>query len=254
MQNKKIFLFTGMMRTAANWEIPIAVLKAKLPDFDIIAIDAKGMGEFHNEKSPLSIEKNIEFLRPIFEEKKGEENYILGFSLGGMIASLWTSKYPDDFKGRILVTTSFSHLQGPWHRMFLSVIPEMGITIFSKGLMRERLLYKTICNNQTHRQDLLSKWQKEQALRPVSGLNVLRQAIAGFFFKSKQVSTTMPTLVLGATNDNLVNYQCSTNIVSHLNSDFFRHETAGHDIFNDDPNWVSDKVYDWLEKKKKGPK
>src|ERR1700747_2205331 len=113
-KSKKIFLILGIARERRNWNHPIEVLHQALPDFEVIALDNPGMGEYHKMKVPRTIDGNINFLKEKFDKLKGDENYFLGWSLGGMIVAKWSQRYPKDMKGMVLMASSFGSLQGPW--------------------------------------------------------------------------------------------------------------------------------------------
>lgn len=248
MQKKKLFLITGMMRSMCNWKNAIDILSADMHDFDIIPLDVPGMGEYYKDKSPLSIEEYVTFLKVKFDQNKGEVNYMLGFSLGGMITSKWTQMYPNDLSGVVLVTTSFSHLQNPLYRLRPSNLLATGFALITTGKLREKLLFSAICNNKENKHQVLDEWVKDQEKFPVQSKNVIRQMIAGFLFKSKAIKLDIPALVLVAPNDKLVSYKCSMNIAQKYNTETQVHETAGHDLVNDDPRWVVKKLTEWIKK------
>jgi pimeloyl-ACP methyl ester carboxylesterase len=248
MQKKKLFLITGMMRSMTNWKVPIDILKAKFPDFEIIPLDVPGMGIHHGLTSPFSIDKNVEFLKKRFEANKGDLNVMLGFSLGGMIASKWTQIYPDDIHGAILVNTSFTHLQNPFLRMKPKILPAMIRAFFAKGHQREKLLYSAICNDRVNEDEKLKSWQADQVKYPVKSSNVFRQLIAGLTFKSIDLKLELPVLVLRSPCDHLVNAKCSSNIAHNFETQVASHDLGGHDILNDDPEWVVNEIDAWFKR------
>ncbi len=245
-KSKKIFLILGISREKRNWKYPIEALQAALPDFEIIALDNPGVGEYHKMNVPLTIGGHIDFLKKNFDKLKGEENYFLGWSLGGMIVAAWSNRYPKDMNGMILMTSSFGSLQMPWLRIKpLTVLP-LVISIFSKGRKREDGLFNPICNNEQNREKLVTEAMVIQKESPVTGINIILQFVAASLFLTKSIKKQHPTLVLGAVNDHLVSYKCSKNIQSFWKTDYQEHPTAGHDIFNDDPEWVTEQVKTWL--------
>ena len=248
MQKKKLFLITGMMRSMTNWKTTIEILKNKFPDFEVIPLDVPGMGIHHALKSPLSINANVEFLKKRFDANKGDLNVMLGFSLGGMITSKWTELYPEDVHGAILVNTSFTHLQNPLLRMKLKIIPKMIIAMFSQSILREKLLYRAICNNIENKSNIIEDWYQDQKKYPVKTLNIIRQFIAGLTFRSINLELDLPILVIRSPNDHLVSSTCSINIANNYEAEIVHHETAGHDILNDDPNWVATEIDSWFKR------
>ena len=54
-----------------------------------------------------------------------------------------------------------------------------------------------------------------------------------------------PVLVLSSAKDRLVNPLCSAQLASSWNAPQHQHETAGHDLPNDDGAWVCQQVAMW---------
>lgn len=246
-KSKKIFLILGISREKRNWKTPVEILQAALPDFEVIALDNPGMGEYHKMAVPLTIPGHVDFLKKDFEKLKGEENYFMGWSLGGMIVADWSNRYPKDMKGTILMTSSFGPLQAPWLRIKPVTLPGLVKTIFSKGIKREEGLFEPISNNKQNKERLVGEAMAYNKEFPVTGVNIIRQFIAASLFFTKSIKKMHPCLVLGAPNDHLVSNVCSKKIQSFWKTDYEEHPTAGHDIFNDDPQWVVTKVKDWMK-------
>lgn len=249
MSSKKIFLVTGMMRCMANWERPIAIFKETFPEYEIIPLENKGVGIHHKLKTPLTIKQNVDFLRKEFLEQKGDVNILLGFSLGGMIVTTWSQLYPDDTNGLVLVTSSFGGLQPFWKRLKISILPPAFATFITKGLTREKFMYKMIALNQENKDKLIKEWVIEQRARPLTVLNILRQLLSGWSFRPKEYERLHPTLVIGSKCDQLADYTCSENIRDFWKTDYACHVSAGHDIMNDDPKWVTSIIKNWINEK-----
>jgi pimeloyl-ACP methyl ester carboxylesterase len=247
-KSKKIFLILGIARESDNWRHPVQQLQATLPDYEIIALDNAGMGVYHKMKTPFFINSNLDFLKKQFDLLKGEENYLLGWSMGGMIVAAWNKRYPNDMKGILLMTTSFGAFQMPWYRLRIEILLPITIAIFSQGAKREQRLFNGICRNETNREMLTAEWLKAQQERPVSPLNILRQLHACIYFLGYKFKQTHPTLIIGAPQDQLVNNKCSTAIAKRWKSaKYVEHPTVGHDVFNDAPEWVSNEIKIWLK-------
>ncbi len=249
MSNKKIFLITGMMRCMANWSDPIAKLQETFPDYEIVPLENQGVGIHHKAKAPLTIKANVEFLRTQFLEQKGETNILLGFSLGGMMVTTWSQLYSKDMHGLILVTSSFGGLQPFWKRMKLGILPAGTATCFTKGKTREKFMYKMIASNPDNRERLIKQWALEQSARPLGVLNIIRQLLSGWSFNPRGYEKKHPTLVIGSRYDKLADYTCSEKIRDFFDTDYVCHENAGHDVLNDDPEWVANSIKKWIDEK-----
>lgn len=245
-KKKKIFLILGIGRERRNWSTPLKVMQSAFPDYEIIVFDNPGMGEHCKMAVPASIDKNIDFLKERFDKLKGEENYFIGWSLGGMLVAKWSQRFPKDMNGMVLITSSFGSLSTPWHRLKTLIILPVFIAIISKGKRRENGMFSSICKNEKNRERLVNEWMEINKEKPVTAINIIRQLIAAIFFFTKTFKKQHPVLVIGAPNDQLVNNSCSKKIASFWKTDYQEHPTAGHDVFNDDAEWVSDQVKKWL--------
>lgn len=245
-KSKKIFLILGIAREKRNWSYPIDVLQKALPEFEVIALDNPGVGEYHKMTVPLSIDGHVDFLKKSYEKLKGEENYFIGWSLGGMIVSKWSQRFPKDMNGMTLITSSFGSISMPWQRLRFLIVPSVLLAILSKGKRRENGLFDSTCLNEKNRERLVNEWMKINSESPVTALNIIRQLVAATLFFTGSFKKLHPALVLGAPNDQLVNNKCSKKIALFWKTPYAEHPTAGHDVFNDDPEWVSSQVKNWL--------
>jgi pimeloyl-ACP methyl ester carboxylesterase len=246
--SKKIFLILGIGREPENWKHPIETLRQTLPEYEIIALDNPGMGIHHSIRTPLTIQGNLDFLKKKFDILKGDENYLLGWSMGGMIVAQWGQVYPNDMKGIMLMTTSFGALQAPWYRLRIDILPKIATAIFSRGKTRERLMFDSICLNEKNKEMLISEWMQIQQERPVKTINILRQLNACIYFFGKSFKQKHPTLIIGADKDNLVHNKCSRELSRFWKeATYVEHSSAGHDVFNDEPEWTSNEIQKWLE-------
>jgi pimeloyl-ACP methyl ester carboxylesterase len=248
MASTKIFLVLGIAREPKHWKSAIEVLQQTFPAFEIIALKNPGTSVHCKMNVPLSIEAQVEFLKKQYDTVKGDTNYFVGWSMGGMIVSLWAKLYPKDINGMTLITTSFGSLTRlPLYRLRPLIIPSILTAIFSKGMKREEMMYATICNNETNKQALLPEWLAIQAEHPITGVNILRQVVACVRFVGTSLIQQHPVLIIGAPNDKLVNNKCSTSIAKMWKkAKYIEHPTAGHDVFLDEPQWVSIEMKKWL--------
>lgn len=242
-KSKKIFLILGISREKRNWNHPIQVLQSTLPDYEVIALDNPGVGQHHKIPVPLSIDGHIDFLKKSFDKLKGDENYFVGWSLGGMIVAKWSHLYPKDMNGMALITSSSGSNSMPWQRIRPLILPSViKATLFSKGEKREQGLFDTTCKNESNRAALVKEWKVINDECPVTFMSILRQFIAASMFFSHSFKKQHPVLVLGAPNDQLVNNKSSQALAKFWDAPYKEHPTAGHDIFNDDPEWVAEQL------------
>ena len=161
--------------------------------------------------------------------------------MGAMVAMEWEKQY-SDFHKMFLINTSSSDIGSPFKRLSLKVLKNIPKILFTGDPSRAE---KTILELTTELTDvnesLVNKW-KEIALKyPISKRNFIRQLYAAAKFRSPKHLDITPTF-LAATNDNLADFNSSKKLAKKYNSQIFIHESAGHDLPLDDPDWIIAKL------------
>jgi hypothetical protein len=80
----------------------------------------------------------------------------------------------------------------------------------------------------------------------MSALNEIRQILAAARFKPNLQSPKQPVLLLNSLGDRLVSPACSLAIHQQYGLPICTHPTAGHDLPNDDGQWVVRQLQNWL--------
>lgn len=253
-------LIRGLAREARHWSnFPEQLeegLKAAGIEPRVDCIDLPGAGKFSEMKAPLTISEMTEFVRGKYLEirrqirESGETppqvTRLVSISLGGMIASDWLQRWPNEFSGAVLMNTSFKGFSPAYRRLrpaAMKALVEVLATL--DPLKRETQVLRLISN----RDDLVSETAKEWARyadeRPVSRENFARQLIAATLFKPESAAPLAPILVLGSKNDRMVDQACSKIIARKWATDYEIHASAGHDLTLDAPEWTVEKIVAW---------
>jgi hypothetical protein len=80
----------------------------------------------------------------------------------------------------------------------------------------------------------------------MTALNEIRQILAAARFKPNLHSPNQPVLLLNSLGDRLVSPACSLAIHQRYGLPIYTHPTAGHDLPNDDGQWVVRHLQNWL--------
>ncbi len=208
--------------------------------------DIPGNGRLHKEKSFTSIESNVEHLRKKFLESKLDKKkdlIMFAVSLGGMIGTKWLESYPGDFSEVYLANTSFQGACGLFDRLIPKNIPGFVSTVFqSTDEKKEEIIYDIIINRQDKRETLIPYWSELRKKNPVSPFNTFRQIYAGMKFSISEKKPHSKIKILVSENDKMVSSKCSKEISRMWKVPISIHPTAGHDILNDDLEWVLEEV------------
>lgn len=108
------------------------------------------------------------------------------------------------------------------------------------------IIFDGVCRNKENKAHLIPLWEKIHQERPVSLENAHRQIIAAARFKLP-AQLTVRGLVLTSQGDDLVNNHCSKEMARYLNWPLKIHSWGGHELPDDDPEWVIKQVCDFIE-------
>ena len=98
-------------------------LAAFSDDYTAIAYDVRGHGETRNPgDAPYSIDQLAEDLRAFVDALDLDRPVICGVSMGGMIAQVFASRYPDRVRGLVLADTFTSAFVSPRDRVERTVL------------------------------------------------------------------------------------------------------------------------------------
>ena len=236
-------LIRGLFREKRHWGEFVHILQEQYPNADIFTLDIPGNGCFFQQTSPNTIAEYTDTLR---QQLAGRNNLnLIALSMGGMIALDWMSRFPTEIKSAVLVNTSVRPHAPFFQRLRWQNYPAIFRMFFATPeQMEQQILYLT-SNEHRENKVLLEKWQQWRKQKPISGASRLNQLLAAAKF-SMHLKPLHPILIISAKNDQLVNYRCSLKLHQLWQIDYQQHDTAGHDLPLDDPQWLTQTIHRWL--------
>lgn len=113
---KTILLLHGFGGSAINWLPAMELLQEE--GFRVIALDLKGFGFSEKDKSGnYSHRSQAEFVNSFLEKLEIEEVVLVGHSMGGNIATMFSQSHPEKVSKLVLVSAAISHeRQSDWFR------------------------------------------------------------------------------------------------------------------------------------------
>jgi len=211
-------------------------------------IDLPGNGEFHYLDSPLHLEDYIEFVRLNSHFVKSNKKVnIIALSFGAMVAYHWSLKYTSEIASLILINTSFR--PSPFYRR---IRPSFFYRFFriltSKNTyLREKEILKLTTHLLDQRIDTIAEtWGTRTQLKGTSLINALKQIYVASQAGRSRVVPTIKTLLLCSERDELVHFRCSQEMAQDWKIPLEIHFSAGHDLTLDDPQWVIEKIKQFL--------
>ena len=249
-------LLRGLTREARHWGDMPLLLAQQLESNDatpppaMTTLDLPGNGAAASQTSPYSVRAMVEAARQQLAATGAKPPYaLMAMSLGGMVATDWAQRYPDEVARLVLINTSMR----PYSRFTERLRPASWARVALLALRwrnaqgAERSIHQLTCNREANRADDLATWLEIRQSAPVTAGNALRQLIAAALFRCSPTPPRCPVLVLSSTLDRLVDARCSAALATAWLAPHYRHPWAGHDLPHDDAPWVAQRIASWAQ-------
>lgn len=205
-------LLRGLVREERHWgDFPRHL--ADRVGASVHFLDLPGNGLHHTRRSPLLIRAMLDQLHE--EISLDAPVYLLGLSMGGLVAADWTRRYPKEVAGLVLINISSGALSPPWQRMCLGVLPSILRALCLSRTQWEEVLYRLTCACQEDRRATLNSWIDYAREYPVSRGYFLRQFCAAARYRVSAVTSHSPVLILSGCGNRLVHPRCSRTFARH---------------------------------------
>lgn len=233
----RIILIRGLGRDQLHWQPLLREIRKVFPHALIETPDIPGTGVLHHVTSPLGLADYL----PYFESQLSDSDepaVVVGLSLGGMLALTWAALMPDRFSHVVVINTS-SNLTPFYRRLKVYKAWKHPGAIFRFSIRaKERAVYHLTCNKRPMSEALLRDWEAIQRKHPVKITNQIRQIWAGLQFSPPPKDLLPPLSVVYSKADDFVDPRCSVDLINHYNSVCYVNDWAGHDLPQDDPQWL----------------
>jgi pimeloyl-ACP methyl ester carboxylesterase len=237
----RFILIHGLGRDQAYWRPLVALLRQAYPEALIETPDIPGVGILHRTPSPTHLADYLPFLEGQLANSD-EQAVLIGLSLGGMLALTWAAIEPQRFRHLVVINTS-SRLSPFYRRLKVYRAWRQPAAIFRfSRRAKERAIYHLICNRRPMPDDLLDEWEAIQNRHPVKITNQIRQIWAGLRFLPPDKGLLPALTVIYSKADHWVDPRCSEDLIKYYNSNSYQHGWAGHDLPQDDPQWLLNKL------------
>ena len=235
----KMVLIHGLYVNSDSWKFQLDEFKN---DFHILRFDLRGHGRTTKPKQSFKVKNYVDDMKELLDHLGWtEELYIVGHSLGGMIALLYSLENPSHVK-KLVVADSFCFVaqeavEEVLGRINANDIERYAIVISERGLIPydeeiARFVAKLVTDHMT-KQDCLTA----------------TEASAGFSICEDIKSLQIPTLVLVGEKDITTPVWAGKMLHDWLpNSEFFVIPEAGHLTILDHPGEFNNLVLDFWKK------
>lgn len=240
-------LLRGLTREARHWGDFISRFSDRVGD--ATALDLPGNGEFVTGKSPTKVRSMVEFARQQLQLRGYKPPYaLLGMSLGGMLATDWAQRYPQEVEALVLINSSMRPYSSLPQRLRPANWLVLGLLAarWRDADYAERAIHALTCNETAVKASDIAAWLGIRKSAPVSEANAQRQLWAAARFICAPTPPACSTLLLSSAADHLVHPVCSHQLATAWSAAHQQHPWAGHDLPHDDAEWVCDQLVGWL--------
>lgn len=250
MEKINILLLRGLTREVAHWSNFPEKLKESGLVNKVVCLDLLGSGVKHKDISPLKIEDYVQDLRAEMKVHFQEGKWsVLAISMGAMIAMEWCHQFPNDFENLFVINMSAKNLASPLKRLSLGTVGFILKSLYDKSIAQREQGIKNLTTNIHMDNSIVDEWIEIANKRPVRIPNFFRQITAAAKFKVPAI-VDVPTLILASENDHLAHVSNSKKLVKVLDKAHLElHNIAGHDLPLDDPEWIIEKMKDYLNQR-----
>lgn len=194
-QGEPLVLIGGFDSPLQTWRRQTSVFKKH---FKVITFDARGSGRSSKPAGPYAIQVMAEDVVGLLDSLKIEKAFVLGVSLGGLVAQEMAIRFPERVEKLVLAATfvRISETSGPTPEMYtIMKLPFYRMLDGMAGLMLNRQWYRMLLlpvayikNRLAHRAAILGK----------------REAAYHFDSSQRLQGIQAPTLVLAGTADRVI--------------------------------------------------
>jgi pimeloyl-ACP methyl ester carboxylesterase len=244
-------LLRGLTREGRHWASFPQRLAQETAAESVTLLDLPGNGREILVAAPLNVADMMNFVRAQASAAGLAPPYrLLAMSLGGMVATDWAQRYPQEIERLVLVNTSMRPFCAMKERLRPAAWPALARAAVSWAdpVRCEGIIHALTCNRVDTAAADLASWVEIRRTAGVGAANGLRQLWAAARFRADRRPPGCPTLLLSSKEDRLVDPVCSARIAAQWQATHTRHPWAGHDLPHDDPEWVSQAIVDWLRR------
>jgi pimeloyl-ACP methyl ester carboxylesterase len=195
-----VLLIHGFTGTVRNWALQVPALTR---DFHMISVDQRGHG--HSEKptrpEDYSLELMAEDAHALLRHLGIDECYVVGHSMGGMVAQHLALAHPEAVRALVLVDTAAEFPEGlrtPEGARLVEIARDQGL----EAVFEEQLRTNPMADQIRAQPELLETWREQFLLTSREAYLYCAQAIAGRKPLLDELGAIeVPTLIICGEND-----------------------------------------------------
>ena len=171
----QLILLRGLARESGHWlDFPTQLQHTLNGVCRILCVDFPGCGKYFQQRALTSVAAMTEHARTEIQTliTNNEPVYVLGISMGGMVALDWAQRFPHEVNGLVLINSSAGN-QPLWWRLRPAAWPSMIRALLSDSRTRETRVIKLVSNQPRNNTQHLKQWLQIQQARPVTRTTII---------------------------------------------------------------------------------
>lgn len=241
-----IILLRGLARETAHWlHFPQQLQHTLGSEWKIHCIDFPGCGNHYQKPALDSIHSMTDYAHlQLTELQLNQPVYVIGISMGGMVALNWAQQFPAQIAGVALINSSAGDQPLHWRlrpRTWPAVIAALLLPIY----LREYLVLRHVSNDRANFTTHLQHWLEIQRQHPVRRAAIITMLGAAARFRPL-TNCAVAGLIIASEGDRFVSCNASKELARRFNWPLQLHPSAGHDLSMDAPGWLCTVLAGWL--------
>src|ERR1700712_2727528 len=170
----------------------------------ITLLDLPGNGRQNALSAPLDVADMVEFVRAHAADAGLSAPYrLVAMSLGGMVATGWAQRHPQEVERLVLINTSMRPFSAISERLRPEVWPALmrAAASWANPMKCETIIHDMTCNRLDSQANDITEWVAIRQGAPVSAANGLRQLWAAARFRADSQAPACPALLLSSRAD-----------------------------------------------------
>jgi len=232
-----VVFLRGLIRSRYHWN---GFPDRFRDDFEVIEPELPGNGYLAGELTPKDIPAMMRSVREQVRYQFIGPVHIIAISMGGMIATEWARRFPDEVAGMHLINTSLANMSLPWQRMDAASFFHL-LSCLGQRERLEKVIYRKTINRDVSESET-RQWLEFARVNPLQWRNIFVQLIAASRYKGPMEAPIDHVWFYNALHDRLVSPWCTTRIARTWNKPLLTHPEAGHDLPVDAPDWLETSI------------
>lgn len=242
-----LILLHGLGASIYSWRFLFNLLSNR---FNVTAIDLLGFGQSDKPQNfSYNLDDQAQILIQILDQLKIKKAYLVGSSMGGALALWLANQYPERFCKIVTMAPAIDPKVAILDLHNLSFISPLFLPMVTPLLVKT-IMNRVITNSRVINHESIHNYYAPYA----EGKSGIRAFVKSFsLLRDERLPSNLkdlkvPHLMIWGKGDKIVSFNVGERLEKKIsNTKLIIHPSAGHHIMEDDPQWVSERVFEFLQ-------